>query len=42
VNVISDLFPFITKDLIGFLFEIALDEITEKSVQFDAGMVWSG
>ena len=42
MNIISNLFSFITKDLVGFFLEIALDEITEKSVQFDTGMVRSG
>src|SRR4029077_14614608 len=33
MNVISDLFPFVAKDLVGLLFEIALDEITEEPLQ---------
>ena len=35
MNIISNLFPFVTKDLVGFFLEIALDKITEKSVQLD-------
>jgi hypothetical protein len=42
MNVISNLFPFVAKDLLGFSFQIALDQVTEEPVQFDAGVVWSG
>src|SRR4029077_12859604 len=41
MDVISNLFPFVAKDLIGFSFQIALDQVTEEPVQFDAGVVWS-
>src|SRR5204863_4156736 len=39
MDIVPDLFAFITKYLVFAAFEIALDEIAEEAVQFDAGMV---
>jgi hypothetical protein len=42
VNVVADLFTFVTKNLIGPALEIALDEVAEKPMHLDSGMVRPG
>ena len=39
VDVVADLFAFITKDTVFPAFEVALDEVRKETVQLDAGVV---
>jgi len=40
VDVVADLFAFITKDTVFPAFEVALDQVGKKSVQLNTGVVW--
>ena len=42
MDIVSNLFPLVAKNLVFNILEVALHEITEKAVQFDAGMVGAG
>jgi hypothetical protein len=42
VNVVTDLFPFVSKDAVGLSLKVALYQIAEKPMQLDAGMVRAG
>ena len=42
VNVVADLFAFVTKDLVFPAFEVALDEVGKETVQLDTGVVGPG
>lgn len=42
VNVVSDLLSLVAKNLVCSPFEIALHQVTEKTVEFDAGVVRPG
>src|SRR5436309_68917 len=39
MNVVADLFAFVTVYFVFLFFEVAFDEVTQKTVQFDPAMV---
>src|SRR6516162_7642484 len=41
MNVVSDLLPFVPENRVFPPFEVTPDEIAEKPVQLDSGMVWA-
>src|SRR5215471_3722694 len=42
MDVVPNLIPFIAENLVGFLFEIAFDQITEEPMKFYAGVIRTG
>jgi hypothetical protein len=41
VNVVTDLFPLITVNLVLTALDVAADQITKKTMEFDGGMIWT-
>lgn len=42
MDVVPHLLSFVPENLVGSAFDIAFDQVTEKSVQLDAAMIWAG
>ena len=41
MDVVPYLFPLVTEDSVPVLFEVTSNQITQKSVKFNAAMLWS-
>lgn len=42
MDIVANLFAFISKDLVFALFDVAADQVTKKPMEFDAGVVGAG
>src|ERR1051325_5808326 len=42
MNVIAHLFAFVSKHLVGLALQVALDEVAEETVEFDAAVIRPG